>query len=179
MNLSPQLKRGATSRRAFAGYTLGEVMIAMAISAVTFAGVIKCYTQCTRRAQWSGYSLSAQAMAIKELEQARAAVWDWSINKNEITNLNLTAWTYTAGVGKGYSVSTLDLPVNGTNNAVWATNYVTVRLVNLNNTTNPLVQVQMVQVDTVWPLKLGTTLRWYTNSVANYFAPDNRDGSSL
>jgi hypothetical protein len=40
--------------------------------------------------------------------------------------------------------------------------------------------VQMVIVDTVWPL---WTLRGkrmlYTNRTANYFGPDNRDASSL
>jgi hypothetical protein len=158
---------------ALAGFTLAEVIIAIAISVVAFAGVIKCYTQTAQRAQWSGYSLAAQALAIKELEQARSAVWDITAlgNRNELTNLNLMGWTYnaTTQIGTGYSIANLDLPVMGTN-VIRATNFVTVRMVPL--TGFPTVSVQMVRVDTVWPFKFGK-FNCYTNTVANYFAPDN------
>lgn len=186
MNLSP-LKSSVVSRRGVAAFSLAEVVVAICISAVAFSGVIKCYTQCARRAQWSGYSLAAQALANKELEQARAAVWDGANTnneslgfKNELLTLNLTGWTYNAAtkVGSGYSVATLDLPISGTNNAIWATNFVTVRMINLNNSVSPPVTVQMVQVDTVWPFSFGGARR-YTNSVANYYAPDNREGDEL
>jgi len=161
------------SRGSLAAFTLAEVIVALAITAVAFSGVIRCYTQCTRRAQWSGYSLAAQAVANKELEQARAAVWDDYSGLNELTNLGLTGWTYNAGTktGTGRSIATLDLPINGTNNAIYCTNYVTVKMVDLSTT--PAIRIQMVKVETVWPFKFGGS-RLYTNAVANYFAPDNR-----
>src|SRR5690606_3849982 len=120
----------------------------------------------------TGYSLAAQALAIQQMEQARSAIYDPSIVpvKNELTNLNLKAWTYSAGVLKGYSAAILDLPVTGTNVA-WATNYVTVRMIWAS--TNPPVSVQMVQVDTVWSFSGWGTRKFFTNSVANYYAPDN------
>jgi hypothetical protein len=72
----------------------------------------------------------------------------------------------------------MDLPITGTNNTV-ATNYITVRTLCLNNITNPPVQVQMVTVETVWPRTMYGTLRYFTNRIASYFGPDNRDPSSL
>lgn len=164
----------ALSRRSRAAFTLAEVVVALGITAVAFTGVIRCYTQCTRRAEWSGFSLAAQAVANKELEQARAGVWDETAGgKNDITNLGLTGWTYntTTKTGTGRSIATLDLPINGTNNAIYCTNYVTIKIIDISTT--PLIRVQMVKVDTVWPFKFGGN-RAYTNSVANYYAPDNR-----
>lgn len=68
-----------------------------------------------RQAEWTGYSLAAQAVGDQQIEQARSAVWDYSIGKNELTNLKSTGWSYnaTTKVGKGYSTSVLDLPISG------------------------------------------------------------------
>jgi hypothetical protein len=123
--------------------------------------------------------LAAQALAIQQLEQARSAVWDNSVSKNEMTNLNLLNWTYNAatGVGKGYSWANLDLPISGTN-YIQATNYVTVTL--LTNVTGlPAIKLQMVQVDTVWRFLAFGGTRLYTNSIATYYAPDNPAVDSL
>ena len=152
--------------------------MAVLIVALVLGGMTVAYMQATRRAQWSGYQLAAQALSIQSLEQARAAVWDQSLGKNEITNLNLSSWTYSAGVMTGYSWTNLDLPISGTN-VVRATNYVTVSMLYLNGTTNPPVQVQMVKVDTVWPFLWGNVNRFYTNTISTYCAPDNRDANSL
>lgn len=160
------------------GFTLVEVVTAVFIVALVLGGMTVAYTQATRRAQWSGYSLAAQGLAIQALEQARAAVWDSSIGKNEITNLNLLGRTYSSGVLKGYTWANLDLPVSGTN-WICATNYVTITAVYLNGATNPPVQLQMVTVDTVWPFQWGNTKRYFTNTISTYYAPDNRDVESL
>jgi hypothetical protein len=165
-----------------AAFTLAEVVMAVAIAALVFGGILAANVQLTKRAEWSGQSLAAQALAIQQLEQARAGVWDDTTGvqqRNELTNLNLVGWTYNAatGVGKGYSWSDLDLPIAGTN-YIRATNYVTVTL--LTNVTGlPAIKLQMVQVDTVWRfLGFGAT-RLYTNRLATYYAPDNRDASQL
>jgi type II secretory pathway pseudopilin PulG len=160
-------------RKAAAGFTLAEVVVSIAIAALLFVGIIGAYIQSGRRAEWSGYSLAAQALAIQQLEQARSAVWDPALTpvKNEITNLNLISWTYANGVGSGYTTNTLDLPISGTN-YVWATNFVSFRLLT-NMTGVPGVQVQMIRVDTVWPFFEGNATRAYTNTVASYYAPDN------
>jgi prepilin-type N-terminal cleavage/methylation domain-containing protein len=180
MRLDPATEN--TSRRRDGAFTLVEMIVALAISVSLISGIIIAYNQTCRRAELSGYSLAAQALAIQQLEQSRAAIWDLSLTpvKNETTNLNLVSWTYNTNtlVGSGYCVSTLDLPVQGTN-YVLATNFVTVRMLYLNNVSNPPVRIQMVQVDTVWPFTSGRASKLYTNTVATYLAPDNRDVTSL
>lgn len=167
-------------RQGALAFTLAEVVISIAITAVAFSAVILGYIQATRRAEWAGYSLAAQSLAIQQLEQARSAVWDPAISKNEITNLNLIGWSFNPSTrqGKGYSWANLDLPVQGTN-TMRATNFVTVRQIYLNGSSNPPVQVHMVQVDTVWKFSASRTPRLFTNTVCTYLAPDNRDASSL
>lgn len=168
--------------RSALGFTLVEVVISVAVIALVFSGVLSAYVQSSRSAEWSGYSLAAQALAIQQIEQARSAVWDFSSGsgRNELTNLNLLNPQYDSvtKTATGYSWATLDLPYSGTN-VVRATNYVTVRMFYYNNSANPPVQLQMMQVDTVWPFSPGIVLRYFTNTLATYFAPDNRDPNTL
>ena len=177
---STNRKTGAAVYGNKRGFTLAEVVISLAVVALVLYGVIGSYIQSSVRAEWSGCSLAAQAQAMQQIEQARAAVWDWSLGKNEITNLSLYGWTYNTntGIGKGYSYTTLDLPISGTNIVV-ATNYVTLKLLYFNGATVPPVQMQMLSVDTVWPFNMLGRVRYYTNTTATYFGPDNRDASSL
>jgi prepilin-type N-terminal cleavage/methylation domain-containing protein len=172
---SAQTGTPAGARR---GFTLVEVVVAVAIIALVFGGMIAAYIQAGQQAEWAGYSLAAQAIGTHQIEQARSAVWDYSISKNELTNLNLLSWTYNTStkVGTGYATNILDLPISGTN-VVVVTNYVTVKMLNLTGFTN--AQVQMVMVDTVWPFVRRGASRYYTNRTATYFGPDNRDMSSL
>jgi prepilin-type N-terminal cleavage/methylation domain-containing protein len=174
----PAGTRNSAKAGTFRGFTLVEVVVALAIITLVFSGILTAYVQSSRSAEWAGYSLAAQAIGIQQIEQARSGVWDYSINKNELTNLNLVSWSYnaTTRVGKGYTTSVLDLPVSGTNFVV-VTNFVTVKTLNLTGFTN--VQVQMVSVDTVWPFLSRSGSRLFTNRTASYFGPDNRDMSSL
>lgn len=174
MKLICNIQKAAPSQRRSA-FTLAEVVISVFICGLVFSGILRCYTLSAERAQWAGYSMAAQALAIQQLEQARSGVWEPTGGRNELTNLNLFSRTYdtSAKAMRGYSISVLDIPISGTN-AVPATNFVTVRLVNLNNTTNPPVQVQLVRVDTVWPFRAFGGSRLCTNTVVTYAAPDDR-----
>ena len=174
---SPAARFGKRKIRAF---TLVETVLAIMIVALVLGGMTVAYTQATRRAQWAGYQLAAQALAVQSLEQARAAVWDQTsgVAKNQITNLNLAGTSFSAGGVTGYSWTNLDLPVNGTN-VVRATNYVAVSMIYLNGTNVPPVQIQMVKVQTVWPFLWGNVNRFYTNTISTYYAPDNRDATTL
>ena len=132
-----------------------EVVMCLVIMGMLFSGILLGYASSAKRTEWSGYSLAAQALAIQQLEQARSAKWDvLSVPAvNEITNIP----TKTATI--------MDIPYAGTN-YTWATNYVTISPITL--TTNPPVSVYLVRVDTVWR----TRGLIFTNSIANYFAPD-------
>lgn len=172
--------RSAWAQGLAPAFTLVEVVFSIAIMALVFCGMVLTYVQTSYQAEWSGYSLAAQSLSLTQLEQARSAVWDSSIGKNEITNLCLTNVTYNAGTktSAGYTWAILDLPVSGTN-TVKATNYVTIRTLYVNGVTNPPVQLQMVTVDTVWPFTMFGRKYLCTNRTASLYGMDNRDNSSL
>lgn len=177
-NLSVGVTRRGGNRKS--GFTLAEVVVSIAVTGLAFGGILASYIQTARQAEWSGYSLAAQAFAVQQLEQARSAVWDTSLKKNELLDLDLINRQYDASTktATGYSQGVLDLPYSG-NNVIRATNYVTVRRFFANGAANPPVELQMVQVDTVWPFETGHGTRYFTNTAATYFAPDNRDPSSI
>jgi hypothetical protein len=156
------------------GYTLAEMVVAVAILSLAFGAILVAYTQATRRAQWSGYSIAAQALAIQSLEQARSGVYDPATvpPKNELATMtNLTVWSYNTNTasGSGYWVANIDIPYSGTNYVV-ATNYISVKTIWIVPNT---VTVQMIRVDTVWPFNGWRQNSFYTNTIVNYFAPDN------
>jgi len=141
---APRFRKPSTSRLGFgrivsarhgAGFTLTEVVVAVAIIALTFAGVVYGYIRTTDRAEWSSYSLAAQSLAMQGVEQARAAKWDTQ------------AWPVVdeLGVTNFMQVEQLDVPVVG--EPVLATNYVSVTTVSLDP---PLRQLR---ADCVWMLK--------------------------
>jgi prepilin-type N-terminal cleavage/methylation domain-containing protein len=160
------------------GFTLVEVLVALGIATLLFGGILTAYVQASRQAEWSGYSLAAQALATQQIEQACSAVWDYSISKNQLTNLTLLSPNYNAAsqTFTGYATNVLDLPQAG-GKVVVATNFVTVKMLNVSGFPN--AQVQMVRVDTVWPFQTFRGRRCFTNTTATYFGPDNRDDSSL
>jgi len=160
-------KSCANRERGNKAFTLAEVVMSLFITGVVFGGILAGYVQAARRAEWSGYSLAAQAYGLQQLEQARAAVWDVSAATvvNEITNLNLLNWTNVGGRWQGYSWTNIDLPSSGGNFAR-ATNYVTVA--NVSVSTNPPLSVYSVEVNTVWRFRDESQ----TNRLLNYYAPD-------
>jgi len=135
------------------GFTLAEVLIALAITSILMAGVISGYTASTRRAEWSAYSLAAQALATQKLEQTRAAQWDLQVFP-VVDELSTNLFPP--------DVQILDMPVSGTNIA-YATNFTTIA-----DVPGP-APLRFIQVDTVWQFAGG---RVFTNSAATYRAPD-------
>ena len=124
--LGKDLLRKLRPRRLAAGFTLAEVAIAMGVVAMVMGGMILAYTQAARRAQWTGFSLAAQSLAIQQLEQARSAIWDpadyfgATYGKNEITNFGTfanwhksldTSTSSTYEQWTGYTNTILNLPV--------------------------------------------------------------------
>lgn len=136
-------------------FTLVEVVIAMALIGLLTGSIITAYVQTARRAEWSGYSLAAQALNMQQLEQARAARWD----KRSLPPVDETLEI------PNMTAAVLDLPVSG-DNVIWATNYFTVNTLTLSTT--PLVEVKAIRVDTVWPFRD----QLFTNTTVTYRAPD-------
>jgi prepilin-type N-terminal cleavage/methylation domain-containing protein len=141
-------RRAAKQPQPTEGFTLTEVVVAIAIATLSFGGVICGYVLTADRAQWGAYSLAAQSLAMQGVEQARAAKWDpkaWPA----VDELGLTNYA---------EVDTLDVPVSG--QPVQATNYISVSLV---SQSPPLRQLR---ADCVWGLANGRRSRGpFTNTV--------------
>jgi prepilin-type N-terminal cleavage/methylation domain-containing protein len=145
--------RPIRDRGAAPAFTLIEVAVAIAIAALVMAGMFQGYTMASRRAQFSSYSLAANAMAMQQMESIVAATW--VISGTAKTNIFSPSLTNT-------QVNALCLPSSGTN-LVYATNYASVVQIS----TNP--PYAMVQVSCVWDfMGLGV----FTNTVSVLRAPD-------
>jgi prepilin-type N-terminal cleavage/methylation domain-containing protein len=142
--------------RGHEAFTLVEVLVCLVVMGLVFAGILTGNTQSSARAEWSGYSLAAQALAVQQVEEFRASYWDTQAQPPVDQTTNFPAST----------TNVLDLPIAGTN-AVWVTNYTTVSQITLS--TNPIVCIKMMTVNTVW-LWRGKTL--FTNTMVAYRAPD-------
>ena len=137
------------------GFSLVEVLISILVMGAVFGSVLLAYTQSSTRAEWSGMSLAAQAMALRQVEQFHAAKWDTQSNPQVDQTTNIPTPV----------VSILDLPIAGTN-VVWATNTCTVS--NFLICPNPVTNIKMITVNTVWAYN-GLL---FTNTVVDYRAPD-------
>lgn len=137
------------------GFTIVEMITAMAIAGITVAGLASGFMQVFYQGQSSAYSLAAHSQALRGLEQARAAKWDPmsnAPNKDELgSNTN---WPP--------QIEVLDLPMQG-NNVTYATNRVYVTTI---STKPPLRQIK---VECTWSFM---NRRVYTNSIVTYRAPD-------
>jgi type II secretory pathway pseudopilin PulG len=113
-------------------FTLVEVVVAVAVAAMGFAGIIFGYVQTTYRAEWSGYSLAAQSLAMQGIEQGRAAQWDpraWpAVDEIGVTNF--------------VQVEQLDVPRAGP--PVLATNYISITQV------TAVPPLRELRADCVW-----------------------------
>ncbi|PYL01526.1 MAG: hypothetical protein DME19_01315 [Verrucomicrobia bacterium] len=151
MNLSRSFK--PAPRRLRSAFTLVEAMISIGIAGISIGGLLYGFILFGRRAEWTTYSTAAQSMAMRRLEQTRAAKWDPlaypSVDDVVQSNFPVT-------------ITNLDIPLNGTN-AVYATNTTTITLIS----TNP--PLKMVRVDCVWSV---SSRGPFTNSLITYRAPD-------
>jgi prepilin-type N-terminal cleavage/methylation domain-containing protein len=145
------------SLRSASGFTLVEVVIALVIMALLFAGIVYGFTQTSWRAEWSSYNLAAQNLALQGLEQARAAAWDPLAGTpvDQCTPANFP--TTTSNI--------LDVPISGTN-ITYATLTWTI------TTTNGNYPLKMIRVDCTWPFQTPTGKKTFKNTVATFRAPN-------
>lgn len=128
-----------------------EVVFSLAILGIGLGGILTLYVRSAQRADWSGYSVSAQMMALSGLEQCRAAKYDphGSPPTDALVGSNFPS-----------RVDILDPgTVNGT--ASYGTNTTTI----LTISTNPALK--LVHVDCTWTYP-GRGV--FTNSVSTYRA---------
>ncbi len=145
------MKTAVLSQQAF---TLVEVVMAAALGALTISAGLYGYVLSAKRAEWAGYSLAANSLAMQRLEQVRSAKWDpWS-STGVVDQVIATSFPM--------ETNALDIPMLGTN-IVWATNFTTITTV---SATPPL---KMIRVDCVWNFM---KKRNFTNTVVSYRAPD-------
>jgi type II secretory pathway pseudopilin PulG len=148
-----QMQTKITKRSGRAAFTLVDTLVSIMIMGLVFATTIVAYTRTSERAEWSGYSLAAECLGVRQMERYHAVLWDTQ-------TLPITDDTVNVPTNV---VAPLDLPMTGTN-AVWATNFTTMTTF----TNAGPSYFKMIRVDTVWPWKG----RLFTNTLVTYRCPD-------
>jgi prepilin-type N-terminal cleavage/methylation domain-containing protein len=151
MRFSQEIERGRADCER--GFTLAEVIVAIALTALVLGSLINGYIITARRAEWTAMSEAAQQLVIQRMEQARAARWDLTASV-PIDQL----------VATNFPTVTLPLytPMGGTSFTT-CTNVTTINQV---SATPP---VKMIRTDCCWSFVNG---RLYTNSLMLYRSPD-------
>lgn len=159
-DLLHSVRKPSASRFLCRGFTLTEVVVAMAIAALVFAGVIVGLTQSTYRGEWAAYNLAAQNLAQQGIEQARAASWDPQapIPVDNCTQTNFLATTN----------NILDVIIRNTNVMIYGTNTWTITDIYPSTNTYPM---KMIRVDCTWPWLHNGVATVFTNTVVTYRAP--------
>jgi prepilin-type N-terminal cleavage/methylation domain-containing protein len=135
-------------------FTLVEVVVSIMVVGIMLGGLISMYTQSAVRADWSACSLAGQMMALRGLEQTRAARWDPRASSpvDELLATNFPT-----------VVDVLDLgPAGGA--IAYATNTTTIQTL---STTPPL---KAIRVQCTWYFPWRRTV--FTNTIFTYRAPD-------
>lgn len=145
------MKLNVSKRGKQGGFSLVEMITAMAIAGITVAGIASGFVQVFMQGQRSAYSLAGHSQAMRGMEQARAAKWDsGGVDLlGEPTNFPP-------------SIAVLDLPMFG-NNVTYGTNRTFITTI---STRPPLRQIK---VECTWSFM---NKRVFTNSIVTYRAPD-------
>src|SRR5262245_35018958 len=135
------------------GLTLMEVVISLAIVALTIGSIVTGYVFAAQQMEVAACSGAAELMARQRVEQARAAKWDTLADPpvDELVESNFPVVT-----------APLDIPVAG-NNPHYATNITTITTVS----NDP--PIKLIRVDCVWPFMSRGP---FTNTLTTWRAPD-------
>ena len=136
-----------------AGLTLIEVIISIALAAITVSAIISGYVLGAQRMEWASQNASAQMSAVNTLERVRAAKWD-TRTFPQIDQLVASNFPPNA--------SPLNLPTKGTNN-LRATNFVEI----ITLSSDPPLKI--IRVECIWRSSNGEL---FTNTATTYRSPD-------
>jgi prepilin-type N-terminal cleavage/methylation domain-containing protein len=139
--------------RGWAGMTLIEVVVALAITALTVEGIVAGYIYCTTSAVKAELAQAANARAMERIEEARSARWDTS---SWPTVDQLVATNFPD------KVVSLDMPGSGSGGTS-ATIETTISQISL---TPPM---RRIRVNCIWQFR-GVEL--ITNTIETIRAPD-------
>lgn len=147
------MRIAASSVQRLRGITLSEVVLSIAVSALSVAAVVSSSVLSARSADWISHSTAADAAANARMEQTRAAKWDTAATPliDELSGANFPG-----------EVVPLYVPVVG-GAMLYGTNNVTI------TTVSDAPPLKLVQVDCVWSLPDRGP---FTNSVVMYRSPD-------
>jgi Tfp pilus assembly protein PilV len=147
------MRIAASSLQRLRGITLSEVVLSIAVSALSVAAVVASSVLSARSADWISHSTAADAAANARMEQTRAAKWDTAATPliDELSAANFPV-----------EVVPLYVPVVG-GAMLYGTNSVTI------TTVSDAPPLKLVQVDCVWSL---SDRGPFTNSVVMYRSPD-------
>ena len=139
--------------RGRAGMTLVEVMVAMAITGLIVAGIIRGYIYCATSAVRAELAQAANANAMQRIEETRSAPWNTS-SSGAADQLDPTNFP-------DKSV-TLDMPGTNTNGTL-ATIQTTISQISL------IPPLRRIRVDCIWQFQ---GAEWVTNSIETIRAAD-------
>jgi type II secretory pathway pseudopilin PulG len=137
--------------------TLVEVVIALAIAALTIVGIVGGYVYCMTSAIKAELAQAANEQALQRIEQARSAQWDIAVYPavDQLVATNFPDET-----------NTLDLP--GTNNAAGTPALIQTTIADL--VPSPLAPpMRTIHVDCIWQFRGGD---WITNSIETIRSPN-------
>jgi hypothetical protein len=134
---------------------LAEVVISMAMAALTVSGIISCYLMAVQRSEWTAASTAASQLAMDRMAQLRALRWEVSWEGDTTRTNELLAGSFVD------EAEPLDLAQTGTD-PLMATNFVTVTRLS----DPPLL---LLRVDCVWSL---LSRGPFTNSLVSYRSSD-------
>src|SRR5450756_1446212 len=75
----PYQKSACGTPQGRAGMTLVEVMMALAITVLTIAGIVNGYIYCNTATAKEALYMAANGQALERMEEARAAKWDTAV----------------------------------------------------------------------------------------------------
>ena len=139
--------------RRCSGTSLEEVVMSIAIAAISMGGISTGYLVSSQRAEWAGRSQAANSLALQRLEQVRAAKWDV---------LAYPAVDEVASSNFPLVVQALDMPMTGSS-IDYATNVTTITTVSVDP------PIKLVRSECIWGFM---SRGLFTNSITIYRRPD-------